>query len=112
MNTLTCLRVGPAAAELVRICAWCQPGVGGENVTHTICERHLALELANVAKLAAWQDEPAVIVRRHPTGGWSHAVKQPRPGDRIYRGWWASAQAAAEALSPHVARTGAAVAAA
>ena len=106
MKTFSCVSLSAGSAALVKICAWCQPGVGGENVTHTICERHLAIELGTVAKLAEWQQEPAVIVRRHPTGGWSHAVKQPRPGDRINRGWWPSARAAAVALTPQAARTG------
>jgi hypothetical protein len=33
---------------LVVICAWCSPGVGGENVSHTICEKHAAAMRAEI----------------------------------------------------------------
>lgn len=109
MNTTPICKAFPKPAPaLISVCAWCLPNVGGENVTHGICPRHQAWMLNDARRLAEWDVEPAVIVRRHPTGGWSHAVKQARPGVRIFRGWWHSSRAAAEALSPHVARTGAA----
>lgn len=59
--------------------------------------------LVSVAIAEAWLAEPAVVVRRHPTGGWSHAVKQASPGVRIYRGWWACRHDAASALPAQVA---------
>jgi hypothetical protein len=65
-----------------------------------------AQALARQLSAEAWLVEPVVVVRRHPTGGWTHAVKQSEPGVRLYRGWWPCRHEAAQALTPHVARTG------
>lgn len=40
---------------------------------------------------------PAAVVRRHPAGGWTHAVHLTGSA-RIYRGNWATACAARAAL--------------
>lgn len=42
-----------------------------------------AQELAAARALEAWLAEPLVVVRRHPTGGWTHAVRQSEPGVRV-----------------------------
>ena len=73
-------------------------GRAGDGASGSILPRHDAKVLAQALAVAAWMAEPAVIVRRHPTGGWTHAVKQEAPGSRIYRGWWPCRRAAAQAV--------------
>jgi len=39
------------------------------------------------------------VVRRHPSGGWTHAVPIRLGTVRIYCGWWHKKRAAAAALA-------------
>ncbi len=41
---------------------------------------------------------PAAVVRPHPRGGWTHAIRTGNGAARIYAGWWATARAARRAL--------------
>ncbi len=41
---------------------------------------------------------PAAVVRPHPRGGWTHAIRMGNGAARIYAGWWPTARAARRAL--------------
>lgn len=61
------------------------------------------LALPTLRKLG-WQapaQEPLVIVRSHPQGGWTHAwLEEPGVSScRVYDGWWPTEQAANVALA-------------
>lgn len=41
---------------------------------------------------------PAAVVRPHPRGGWTHAIRTGAGASRIYSGWWPTARAVRRAL--------------
>jgi hypothetical protein len=73
-------------------------GRAGDGASGSIGSQGEARVLVQAAAAAEWMAAPNVIVRRHPTGGWTHAVKQSAPGSRVYRGWWPCRRAAAQAV--------------
>lgn len=100
--------VAIAQAAGLRVCAWCGHELGAAEglpvgqITHGICPE-CAAGLLDDARAEARTVPPQVVfwaVRRHPSGGWTHAdpVNAVTSTARIYRGWWRTRAAAAAAL--------------